>query len=1102
MVPTQITRSDILEWNSLEAIAHSFAKRGLEIEENSPPSGTSLRFDDGTQFLIASIDDDQGTEIPEILEQNSGEYPNILITGPDYRRFDIFSKSDSTPAYGQLSFDHFGFEMQEVAKEGTTSRTLIERLNRIEGYDSDSLNRIYSDLNIIEEFTKAYQAILEDFTGQISVPEALDSDSRRHYAQRSLNRVVYLYLLQQIGILDEKYLEDKHGQVSYSGRDVFNEFYSPLFHGELPSDTNSSVEPFLNNFLFEEGPIEKEYPQIRPAASTQETNELFERILQFLENWDWYVAKEYNLRRTTWVTPRVIGHALERYINKQGSGTYHTPERLAQFIVQESVEESLLTQFNSTINVEYESIEQVFEEGSIDQIECLYFDVLTDFYIIDPAVGSGSFVEQALDLLSDIYIECFEVLESGCSSRDDELPDYRSDIDRVLLAKEIATRRNLCGVDLNPVAKELTQFRLNLSLLSAVTDQDQLHSHSLQLQSGFNFWRGNSLIGFVGPGEASSEGFQTQLTTDHQNYAELRQALINYREGVSADSSQIAQIEPVISVLKESVDQNFRNQLSEIFTQEFPDEQMQDIFHPFHWYLAFPDIIGGGGFDVVVSNPPWTDLKQISGIHSTDTSDATQIEYQQKYFNEGEAYQLQADRSTNLSSLFIERVQSIADNEGVISMLIPESIFSNTDHKTLRNHLLRNTELKYAIGFENHGIFSDIHRQFQFGILQFRNSGETGVVKTKFRQTTLDILDSSFDSLLDISSETIREYSPNRFSFPAVETENDIQSLRTIVQHKSLADDQGWNIETFRGLNQAREAEYLFEEEEHRSYPIYGGRNIYQFVHDRSFFDLDSPSYWGVGEGGDKPSAKTRVRERELHGLERRFADVVVDSQQVAFGDGTTLDLDDVPMPFDEYRIAYRDIANSQNERTVIASIIPPGVLCLNTIHTIHPYDWRRQEQTGTTTPDELFRSTYSLEELFCLLGVLNSIPFDYLMRTKVETHLSDYLVKESQAPRLTDNDPWFDLIWQSAAQLNCYGESFDLLRGDLNITPKHNEGERRTTQATIDAAAFRAYGFEDIDVVWSVIDSFPIVRSPRVMDDKYMDEVLDQFEDLGGREL
>lgn len=1104
MVPTQITRSDILEWNSLEAISRSFVKRGLEIEDDSSQNVIPLRFDDGTKFLLVSADGDEGrAEIPAILEEHSQEYPNILIGSSGYRRFDVFSRSDAAPEYGQLNFDHFGFDMQEVAEEGTHSRTLIERLNRIEGYDSESLNRIYSDLGVVEEFTKEYQSVLEEFTSRISVSGSLDLDSRRHYAQRSLNRVIYLYLLQQIEVLDEKYLEDKHGQISYSGRDVFDEFYAPLFRGELPSDTNPSLEPFLDNFLFEEGPVEKEYSQIRPAASTKKVNELFEDVLSFLNEWDWHISREYTLRRTTWVTPRVIGHALERYINKQGSGTYHTPERLAQFLVQESVEGNLLTKFNTTISDEYGSIEQVFEEATAEQIESLYFDVLPDFYIVDPAVGSGSFVEQGLDLLSDIYIECFDVLEAGNSSRTDELPDYQSDSDRILLAKEVATRRNLYGVDLNPVAKELTQFRLNLSLLSAITDEEQLQTRSLQLQSEFNFWRGNSLIGFVEPGEVVTESFQTQLTTDHQNYADLREALEDYREGPSTDSCDITRIESIMSELEESVDQDFQDQLTEMFSQDLLDEEIQDALHPFHWYLAFPDIIAGGGFDVVVCNPPWLDLHETNGGRSTDKGDKSEIEYQQEYFDESEAYQVQGGRSKNLSALFIERAQAIADDEGVISMLIPDSLYSDSKHAILRDHLLRNTEIEYAIGFENHGIFSDLHRQFRFGLLQFRNTGETSVIKTIFHQTSLDILDSPSDSLLEISPETIREYSPTRFSFPAVETGSDIQSLQKIVRHRSLADDQGWDIETFRGLNQAREAEYLFEEEEDGSYPIYGGRNIYQFVYDRTFFDLDGPSYWGISENGDEPSAKTRVRERELHELERQFADIVVDSQQVTFGDGTTLDLNNVPMPFDEYRIAYRDVTSPQNERTVIASVIPPGVLCLNTLHTIHPYDWRRQEeQVGTTTQDDLFSLTYHPKELFCLLGLLNSIPFDYLMRTKVENHLSDYLIKESPVPRLTEDASWFDLIWESAAQLNCYGDSFSSLRDDLSISPLHNEAERRRAQATIDAAAFRAYGFEDVDVVWSVIDSFPIVRSPRVMDDRYVDEVLDQFENLEGREL
>lgn len=1102
MASTQITRSDILEWNSLEAVSRSLINRGLEIEDDSSENEVSLRFDDDTRFLLVSTgDDEESAQLPEILENRSEEYPNLLIASSGFGRFDFFSRSDTTPAYGQLNFDHFGFSVQDVAEEGADSRTLIERLNRIEGYDGESLNRIYSDLGIVEDFTKEYQAVLEEFVSQVSAAETLDPDSRRQYAQRSLNRVIYLYLLQQIGVLDEKYLEDKHGQLSYSGRDVFDEFYSELFRGRVPSDGNPSVDPFLDNFLFRRGPIEEKHREIRPAASSTEINQLFEDILKFLNEWDWHIGREYTLRRTTWVTPRVIGYALERYINKQGSGTYHTPERLAQFVVQESVEESLLTKFNSKVGAEFDSLEQVFGEATPEQIEFLYSEILTDFNIVDPAVGSGSFIERGLDLLSDIYIECFDTLESANTFNTEELPDYQSDLDQILLAKEVAARRNLYGVDLNPVARELTQFRLNLSLLSAVTGREQLQSRSLQLNSGFNFWRGNSLIGFIDPSDADIAGQQAQLTTAYRNIGALHKALEDYREGGGTDTGHYARIEALYSDVEESVNQSFLNQLSEMLPRKSLDEQLRDALHPFHWGLAFPEIIARGGFDVVVSNPPWLDLRETIGDHSPDDGERTELECQQEYFNESEAYQLQENQSTNLSSLFLERAQAIADEEAVISMLLPEKIFSDKEHTILRDHLLGNSEIDYAIGFENHGIFSDLNRQFRFGLLQFQNSGEPSVFNTIFYQTSLDILDSSPGSLPQITPETIREYSPTRFSFPEIETEDDLRSLQIIVQHKSLVDTQGWNIETLRGLNQAREAEYLVEEEEYGDYPVYGGGNIYQFVYDRTFFDLDRPSYWGVSEDRNEPSAKTRIRKRELHGLDRQFADVIVDSQKVTFEDGTTLGQAEVPMPFDERRIAYRDVATSQNERTVIASVIPSGVVCLNTLHTIHPYDWRRQDQRiDTATPQELFRSTYHPEELFCLLGLLNSIPFDYLMRTKVDTHVSDYLIKESQVPRIPSNSPWFDLIWESAAQLNCYGDSFASLRDDLGITPRYDEAARRTAQATIDAAAFRAYGFEDIDVVWSVIDTFPIVRSPRVMDDKYMDDLLDRFEDLGGR--
>jgi hypothetical protein len=153
----------------------------------------------------------------------------------------------------------------------------------------------------------------------------------------------------------------------------------------------------------------------------------------------------------------------------------------------------------------------------------------------------------------------------------------------------------------------------------------------------------------------------------------------------------------------------------------------------------------------------------------------------------------------------------------------------------------------------------------------------------------------------------------------------------------------------------------------------------------------------------------------------------------------------------------------------------------------------------NTATKAALFEPRYTPKELFCLLGILNSTPFDYLLRSKIETHLSDYLITESQAPKPPIESDIVENIWKPAARLNCYGERFQPLRDELDIDVIEEVEARAETQASIDATVFHAYGFEDPEIVWSVLDSLPRVRSPRVLDEAYFDTVINRFEQFRG---
>ena len=97
--------------------------------------------------------------------------------------------------------------------------------------------------------------------------------------------------------------------------------------------------------------------------------------------------------------------------------------------------------------------------------------------------------------------------------------------------------------------------------------------------------------------------------------------------------------------------------------------------------------------------------------------------------------------------------------------------------------------------------------------------------------------------------------------------------------------------------------------------------------------------------------------------------------------------LADKPMSIESalyYRAACREIARSTDERTAIAALLPPGVLCGHTISV---------ERRPARRPNAAALS---------LVGVMNSFPFDWLLRQKAAVHVSLYILSELPVPQLT----------------------------------------------------------------------------------------------------
>jgi hypothetical protein len=114
------------------------------------------------------------------------------------------------------------------------------------------------------------------------------------------------------------------------------------------------------------------------------------------------------------------------------------------------------------------------------------------------------------------------------------------------------------------------------------------------------------------------------------------------------------------------------------------DEQYR--INVFDWHAAFPEVFQGGGFDCVIGNPPYVDIKE----HPTE-----EVRY---IFDNYDC----ANNRINLFSTFVERSLSLASAEGsFFSMIVPTAVLAQASYTGLRRKILRNTSLTSLVRLPN-----------------------------------------------------------------------------------------------------------------------------------------------------------------------------------------------------------------------------------------------------------------------------------------------------------------------------------------------------------------------------------------------------------------
>ncbi len=251
--------------------------------------------------------------------------------------------------------------------------------------------------------------------------------------------------------------------------------------------------------------------------------------------------------------------------------------------------------------------------------------------ILDPACGSGSFLLGAYSKLIQWHKDYFA--RAGKEKRDRE-SFYKDESGQIRLTAKLKRdilKNNLFGVDIDPQAVEVTRFSLSLKALEDLREGELTEERSL------------------------------------------------FHQTVLPDLSA-----------------NIKNGNSLIGTDYFAGKMFSDTeemkrVNAFDWESEFKEIMGNGGFDVVIGNPPYVQASLI-------------MEYKEYFKNTFATYSGNSD----LYVFFVEKSFKLLHKSGQYGMIVSNKWLKADYGSNLRRHLAKTIDINQLIDFGELPVFQGI----------------------------------------------------------------------------------------------------------------------------------------------------------------------------------------------------------------------------------------------------------------------------------------------------------------------------------------------------------------------------------------------------------
>lgn len=646
-------------------------------------------------------------------------------------------------------------------------------------------------------------------------------------------------------------------------------------------------------------------------------------------------------------------------LEQKEKGAYYTDKRFVDYMVKRTVEPEFQRRLEKIREVSGTDGKGNTDPVNDEEVKKAV-DHLLDMKIADFTSGGGSFLRGAFMSLADKY-ESLQTLKLSDEVKA-SYPFFNNDDESQYQWEKYIIEHMIYGVDVDYKALIISSLTLTLSSLQHHPQDVKLPQligrtliHQNSLINSVPYYKRKSIYGRYK--KKIAELIQLKKGDDFQAYDNLRREL-QAKLLPKVGNDALAEEAPFLHI--EAIEIN----LPEVYFND--DGTLKE----------------DGGMDIVVGNPPWEKWKPSDDEFFAPFSDKfgkkkagkqaknlikkevlKDIDVQKKYKKYKNRYSLGSEyfsdendykygswtvdgRKTsgdiNLYITSTERFTQLGKSDFSAAILVPDNMVTDLGTTGLRHLLFDNYEVKEFLSFENRlSIFKSVDNRYKFAVLSFDGKKKaTDEFKAFFYRKDLSDLEND-ELKIKYTMPLVKKFEPERYALFEATSQQDFDTYVKIrSKFKPLGQTQ--LIDFGRDFDKTNDSK-LFKPlngDDNTLLPLYEGKYMNQFA---IFPDK-------ITQGVSEEDVQAKVGENYM-----------------------------------DYRIALRTVGSSTNERTLIASLLPP----MST--STHSLNVQREA------------NLMALTEKLYILGILNSYIMDYVLRKLVTTNITKNFLMQLPIPKFSD---------------------------------------------------------------------------------------------------